>query len=123
MRGPGCLSLLRANGIHDGAEHRERRWLLSGAVLSRAQREEAMKLADQVAIVTGAARGIGRAIAMRFAREGARVLIADLRGEQASATAQEIERAGGTAVALEVDVARLTDLDRMVETTLARFGA
>ena len=82
-----------------------------------------MKLAGQVAIVTGGARGIGRAIAMRFAREGGRVVIADLRTEQASATAQEIERAGGTALALQVDVSRLPDLDRMIETTLARFGA
>jgi NAD(P)-dependent dehydrogenase (short-subunit alcohol dehydrogenase family) len=82
-----------------------------------------MKLAGQVAIVTGGARGIGRAIAMRFATEGARVVIADLRADQASETAQEIEQTGGAALSLEVDVAHLPDLDRMVEATLARFGA
>jgi NAD(P)-dependent dehydrogenase (short-subunit alcohol dehydrogenase family) len=81
-----------------------------------------MKLAGQVAIVTGGARGIGRAIAMRFATEGARVVIADLRADQASETAQEIEQTGGAALSLEVDVAHLPDLDRMVEATLARFG-
>jgi 3-oxoacyl-[acyl-carrier protein] reductase len=55
-----------------------------------------MRLADKVAIVTGAAQGIGRAYALRFAREGARVVVADLREEAASETAAECQtRAGG----------------------------
>jgi glucose 1-dehydrogenase len=82
-----------------------------------------MRLQGRVAIITGGARGIGRAMAMRFAREGAAVAIADLRMEQARTTVGEIERQGGKALAIEVDVARLDELDRMVATTLQSFRA
>jgi glucose 1-dehydrogenase len=82
-----------------------------------------MRLQGRVAIITGGARGIGRAMALRFAREGAAVAIADLRMEQARATVGEIERQGGKALAIEVDVARLGELDRMVATTLQSFRA
>jgi len=82
-----------------------------------------MRLQGRVAIITGGARGIGRAMAMRFAREGAAVVIADLRMEQAGATVGEIEGQGGRALAIEVDVARLDELDRMVSTTLHTFLA
>ena len=80
------------------------------------------RLTGRVAIVTGGARGIGRAMAIRLAREGAAVAIADLRIEQARATAGEIEADGGRALALEVDVARLDALDRMVAATRDAFG-
>ena len=56
-----------------------------------------MKLQGKVAIVTGAASGIGKAIAQRFAREGAKVVIADLNLDQANATAAEIKSSGGEA--------------------------
>ena len=82
-----------------------------------------MRLQGRVAIITGGARGIGRAMALRFAREGAAVVIADLRMEQARATQGEIEGQGGKALAIEVDVARLDELDRMVATTLQSFRA
>src|SRR5215475_9093704 len=81
------------------------------------------RLEGRVAIVTGAARGIGRAIATRIAIEGAAVAIVDLRIEQARATAAEIEAKGGRALALEADVARLDELDRMAATTQSAFGA
>jgi NAD(P)-dependent dehydrogenase (short-subunit alcohol dehydrogenase family) len=82
----------------------------------------AVRLKDRVAIITGGSRGIGRAIAMGFAREGARVAIADVRMPQARETAETIEACGGQALALEVDVARLTDLDRMIAGTVERFS-
>jgi 3-hydroxybutyrate dehydrogenase len=63
-----------------------------------------MKLANQVAIVTGAAGGLGRAIARKFAAEGAHVVIADLDGSAAQATAAAIEVSGGHASALAMDV-------------------
>ena len=59
---------------------------------------------------------------MGFAREGARVAIADVRLAQARETAEAIEAGGGQALALEVDVARLPDLDRMIAGTIERFA-
>jgi NAD(P)-dependent dehydrogenase (short-subunit alcohol dehydrogenase family) len=59
-----------------------------------------MKLMDRIAVVTGAGSGIGRATAVMFAREGARVAVVDLEEATAKATAEEIERAGGQALAI-----------------------
>jgi 2-hydroxycyclohexanecarboxyl-CoA dehydrogenase len=67
------------------------------------------RLKDKVAIVTGSAQGIGRAIAMRLASEGAKVAIADLDFEGAGRTAEEIKKAGGNALAVKLDVSRLQD--------------
>ncbi len=63
-----------------------------------------MKLKDKVAIITGAASGIGKDIAIRFAREGAKVAIADLKLEAAEATAGEIRKANGAAMGVAMDV-------------------
>jgi 3-hydroxybutyrate dehydrogenase len=63
-----------------------------------------MKLHDKVAIVTGAASGIGKEIALRYAREGAKVAIADLNMQSAQAVADEITRGGGKAIAVAMDV-------------------
>jgi len=81
-----------------------------------------MKLQQRVAIVTGAAQGIGRAIAQGLVREGAAVVVADLHFEKARQTTAEITAAGGQALALAVDVMRLADLSAMVDQTLAHFG-
>ncbi len=81
-----------------------------------------MRLNGKVAIITGAARGIGRAIALGFAREGAHVVIVDVRQEQAQATANDIQALGGEALALAIDVSDLDSLDQMVAQTVARFG-
>jgi 3-oxoacyl-[acyl-carrier protein] reductase len=81
-----------------------------------------MRLANKIAIITGGARGIGRAVALGFAQEGASVVIADLRTDQAEQTVGEITASGGQALAVEADVASLADLDRLVAATLDRFG-
>jgi 2-hydroxycyclohexanecarboxyl-CoA dehydrogenase len=67
------------------------------------------RLKDKVAIVTGSAQGIGRAIAMRLAREGAKVAIADIDVDGATRTANEISAAGANAIAVKLDVTRLQD--------------
>jgi 3-oxoacyl-[acyl-carrier protein] reductase len=81
-----------------------------------------MKLKDRVALITGAGSGIGQATALLFAREGARVAVVDVREEAAKATAQEIERAGGQALALRADVSLAADNQAAVEQTVARWG-
>jgi len=81
-----------------------------------------MKLTGKVAIVTGAASGIGRASAISFAREGARVILADTNmrcGEEAAAA---IASEGHEAHFVQVDVSREADIERMVEETVARWG-
>src|SRR5919202_2225785 len=80
-----------------------------------------MRLADKIAIITGGARGIGRAIGLGFAREGASVVVADLRAELAERTAGEIAAAGGQALAVPVDVTKMADLDRLGAATPERF--
>jgi NAD(P)-dependent dehydrogenase (short-subunit alcohol dehydrogenase family) len=82
-----------------------------------------LKLKDQVCVVTGAGAGIGRAVALEFAREGAKVVVADINAAGAVDTAASIEKAGGAARAVPVDVADPESVQALVETTLATFGA
>ena len=80
------------------------------------------RLQGKVAIVTGAAMGNGQAIAEAFAREGASILIADVAEETAAQTVANIERAGGAAKALRVDVRKAGDAATMVASAMASFG-
>jgi 3-oxoacyl-[acyl-carrier protein] reductase len=71
-----------------------------------------MRLKDKVAVITGAARGLGRAYALRFAQEGAAVAVIDLREDEAKQTAKDIANAGGKSLALQADV---TSEEQMAE--------
>jgi len=81
-----------------------------------------MRLQDQVAIITGAGQGIGREYALRFAREGAKVVVADIREAQAKDVVREIATLGGDALAVGVDVSKEDDTERLAATTLEHFG-
>ena len=83
-----------------------------------------MRLKDKVAIVTGAASGIGKEIALTFAREGAKVTIADLNQDAANATARELETIGGKGAAMSVamDVSNEAQVDAGVDKVVGQYG-
>ena len=95
-----------------------------GGALHGQGRVVPVRLQGRVAIVTGASRGIGRAIAIGLAGEGARVVVNfATRGELAHTVADEIVAAGGEAIAVGGDVSDAADVDRLVRATVDRFGA
>jgi 3-oxoacyl-[acyl-carrier protein] reductase len=81
-----------------------------------------VKLKDRVAIVTGAGSGIGAASALAFAAEGARVIVLDLDEAGAKRTVEQVEKAGGRAVALQADVTRAADNAAAVERAVSLWG-
>jgi len=81
-----------------------------------------MRLKDKVAIVTGSGAGIGRAIATTFAREGARVIVADMDEEAGRETVAAIQAGGGAALFARTDVSQVEDTQRLVETALSTYG-
>lgn len=81
-----------------------------------------MRLENRIALITGAGRGIGRAIAEHYGREGARVAVADLTLESAQDTVDAIEKAGGTAMALAMDVTDEQAVDDGVNAIVEQWG-
>ena len=76
----------------------------------------------KVVIITGGALGIGQATAWEFAKEGAKVAIADVNREAGEATVAEVERLGGEGLLLQADVSDSSECRRVVEATVGRFG-
>src|SRR3990172_6301116 len=81
-----------------------------------------MRLQGKVAVITGGAQGIGRAITLGMAREGAKVVVADLQADKAESVAKEARALGAEALALEVNVASEPSVMRLAEETFKRFG-
>ncbi len=80
------------------------------------------RLDSKVAIITGAGSGIGRETALLFAREGARVVVADYMSEAGEETARQIRENGGDTVFVKTDVTKAGDAERMVKETVERYG-
>jgi NAD(P)-dependent dehydrogenase (short-subunit alcohol dehydrogenase family) len=76
----------------------------------------------KVVVITGGAGGIGRATALRFAAEGARLVLVDVAAHTLGETLAAVERAGGVAIAVEADVTKSADVERYVATAVGRFG-
>ena len=80
------------------------------------------RLEEKIALITGAGRGIGRAAALLFAAEGAKVAVAELAAEDGRGTVDAIERAGGEAILVETDVSKAEQVERAVRETVRAFG-
>ncbi len=81
-----------------------------------------MRLKDRVALVTGSGRGIGKAIALAYAREGAQVVINDVDRANAEAAAAEVSAAGPKALVVQADIARQAEIARLVDTVIRERG-
>jgi len=81
-----------------------------------------MKLKDKVVIATGGGSGIGKEIALLFAREGAKVMVADFVAEKGEDTARQIRESGGEATFVQADVSRAGDVENLVRQTVKKYG-
>jgi NAD(P)-dependent dehydrogenase (short-subunit alcohol dehydrogenase family) len=81
-----------------------------------------LKLKDEVAIVTGGAQGIGHGISIILAKEGAKVVVADVNQDEAKKTAEEIIKAGGSAIPIKVDVSDSKSVEAMVKKVIEKYG-
>src|SRR5512140_1584158 len=79
-------------------------------------------MSGKVALVTGSGSGIGRAVALRFAKEGAKVVVADVVVEGGQATVEMIKKAGGDAFFVKADVSKAADVSALVDGTVAHYG-
>lgn len=80
-------------------------------------------LTDKVAIVTGAGSGIGRAVALAYAKEEAKVVVSDIDVEGGEGTVKQIKEAGGEAIFIAADASKAEDNERLVAETIAKYGA
>lgn len=81
-----------------------------------------MRLQNKTAVVTGAASGMGKAISVLYAKEGAKVVVSDINEEAARQTAEEIKSAGGEAIAVKANVANEEDIQQLIDKTVEAYG-
>ncbi|OGO78468.1 MAG: 3-oxoacyl-[acyl-carrier-protein] reductase [Clostridiales bacterium GWB2_37_7] len=81
-----------------------------------------MRLKDKIAIITGSARGIGKATAVKFAQEGAKVVVCDVNIDQVNETVDEIENMGYEAVGFKMDVTNRVEIDHVIAATVEKYG-
>lgn len=81
-----------------------------------------MRLNDKVAIITGGGRGIGETTALKFAKEGAKVVVADLNESDINAVVEKIKEAGGEATGMVVNVTNREQVDKMIQDTVGKYG-
>jgi len=81
-----------------------------------------MKLQNKVAVVTGAGSGMGKAIAMLYAQEGAKVVVSDINGDSANAVVEEIKSTGGEAIVVVANVAKEEDIQNLIDTAVSTYG-
>lgn len=81
-----------------------------------------MKLENKVAVITGAATGIGRATALLYAKEGAKVVIADIKDAESNETVNMIKKAKGQATYIRTDVTHLAEIEKMIKQTVSTYG-
>lgn len=81
-----------------------------------------MRLKDKVAIITGSARGIGKATAVKFAQEGAKVVVCDVNLDQVNETVDEINKMGYTAIGFKMDVTKRAEIESVITATVGQFG-
>lgn len=81
-----------------------------------------MRLKDKVAIITAAGSGQGRAGAVRFAREGAKVVVGDIDAKAANDTVRMIKEGGGEAISVQIDAGKVSDISKLIETAVNAFG-
>lgn len=81
-----------------------------------------MRLQGKVAVVTGAASGMGKAIAILYAKEGAKVVVSDIHEEAAAVTVEEIKAANGEAFAVKANVAEAADIEQLIDAAVNAYG-